>query len=172
MYYVYELVDPRTGKAFYVGKGKNARLDVHGWEARSGVVSGKCDTIRSIEADGLKILKRKARLFSDEQEAYDFEAELICEYGLENLTNIIPGGGTARNGPTTFKDRIDIAGIAEGINRTKNGGIKGIYVNGQYLGFSPIIEAWHKRAGEIIDRRGAEWANKIAERFGVEFCNG
>ena len=33
-YYVYELIDPRDDRVFYVGKGKKGRIDQHEAEAR------------------------------------------------------------------------------------------------------------------------------------------
>lgn len=172
MYYVYELADPRTKKVFYVGKGKNARIDDHEYEARQGRQSAKCEVIRSIEANGLSVIKRKVETFHDEQEAYDFEAALICQYGIDNLTNIAPGGGTARGAPTVYADRVAVAVAAEGINRTKNGAISGILVCGKYLDLLPFLAANKGRAEEAIARRGIEWANKIAARFGVSFSYG
>lgn len=170
-YYVYELVDPRTGKVFYVGKGKNARISAHEIEARRGGASLKCRLIRDIESEGLTVLKRKPKHFADEQEAFDFEATLICQYGLDNLTNVAPGGGTARGAPTVYMDRVIIATTAEGLNRTKNGTVVGIYINNQYLDLKSIMVASKKRAYDVISRRGLEWANEIAARFGVRFAD-
>ena len=171
-YYVYELVDPRDGRVFYVGKGKKARIDAHEAEARKGVVSFKCDRIRDIWAAGQSLIKRRVASFGDEQEAFDFEADLICEYGLDNLDNIIPGGGTPRGVPTIYQDRIAVRIAAEAVNRTRNGEIKGILVNGSYLDLGAFIEGCKNKAFEVIDRRGADWANAIAKRFGVVFSHG
>lgn len=91
-WYVYELTDPRDNTVFYVGKGKHQRIDDHEWEAENNSPSHKCNKIRSIWAEGLQIGKRKIALFWDEQAAYECEAERIDEIGLENLTNVLPGG--------------------------------------------------------------------------------
>jgi hypothetical protein len=91
-WYVYELIDPRNGKVFYVGKGKNQRIDDHEWEAKGTGTSHKCNKIRSIWADKLEIGKRKIAQFWDEEAAYECEAERIEEIGLDNLTNVLPGG--------------------------------------------------------------------------------
>ena len=171
-YYVYELVDPRNAKVFYVGKGKNARVDAHEAEAKKGINSPKCDRIRDIWSEGMSVLKRRVASFADEQEAFDFEADLIEEYGLDSLTNLIPGGGSPRGAPTVYQDRILVRVAAEGINRTRNGEIEGILVNGSYLNLVDIIERYKERAFEVIERRGLEWANKISKRFGVVFCHG
>ncbi len=171
-YYVYELADPRTNQVFYVGKGKGARINAHEAEARKGIASPKCDRIRQIEAEGLGVVKRKVAHFSDEQEAFDYEAELVCQYGLENLANLQHGGGAARNGPCLYKDRIAISTCAKAINMTRNGEIRGVLVMGKYLDLIGIIEGSKKRAFEVIDRRGHEWANAISARFGVSFADG
>lgn len=95
IYYVYELIDPRDLVPFYVGKGKGNRIDCHEKEALDGRISRKCNKIREIKTSGLEILKRKVAMFCEEQAAYDYEEELINNYGLENLTNVLPGGSKA-----------------------------------------------------------------------------
>lgn len=95
MFYVYELIDPRYGVVFYVGKGSGKRIDQHEKDAKRGERSRKCDLIREIEAQGKKIKKQQVVMFFDEQDAYDYETELINSYGLETLTNVIAGGQTA-----------------------------------------------------------------------------
>lgn len=98
-WYVYELVDPRDGLAFYVGKGCGNRIFAHEKDAeRDGVCSEKVNKIKDIWADGLQVEKRHVAFFWDEQAAYDFEAVRVDEYGLDSLTNIIPGGGSVRSG--------------------------------------------------------------------------
>lgn len=102
-WYVYELIDPRDDTIFYVGKGKHQRIDDHEWEAENNSPSHKCNKIRSIWAEGLQIGKRKIALFWDEQAAYKCEAERIDEIGLENLTNVLPGGIPAPRKRTKVK---------------------------------------------------------------------
>jgi hypothetical protein len=94
-FYVYELIDPRDGLAFYVGKGQRDRLLAHEGEARKGVCSEKCLRIRDIWDAGLEVRREVVAHFRDEQAAYDYEAERVEFYGLDALTNIIPGGGSA-----------------------------------------------------------------------------
>jgi hypothetical protein len=91
-YYVYELRDPRSSEIFYVGKGQGKRIDAHEKEAEKGVHSPKCDLIREIWAAGLQIEKEIIERFRDEAEAYAVEKDLIASIGLDNLTNIAPGG--------------------------------------------------------------------------------
>lgn len=168
-FYVYELFDPRTEIVFYVGKGTRSRIDDHEIEARKGRISRKCDMIRLIESAGHSIGKRIVRSFEDEQAAYDFEADLIDEYGLSNLTNIIPGGGTARTGPTIYAARAQVRAAAEFINRTRNGKISQILVDNQPFYLLPILEEYKQRVINIMTVRGQDWVNAICNRFGVEF---
>lgn len=91
-FYVYTLTDPRCGSVFYVGKGKGRRLHEHEAEARKGVYSRKCETIRSIWSAGLEVSAQKVSFHHDENEALAEEARLIDDIGLANLTNVVPGG--------------------------------------------------------------------------------
>jgi hypothetical protein len=86
-WYVYQLIDPRTKKPFYIGKGTGNRIDHHEKEALSGVCSHKCYKINKIHNAGLKIIKQKIAYFWDEQYAYEIEEELIKT--TPNLTNIV-----------------------------------------------------------------------------------
>ena len=97
-WYVYELVDPRYGEAFYVGKGCGDRIAAHEKEAKSKpmVCTEKLLKIRDIWDSGFEVERRHVAFFWDEQSAYDYEAERVAEYGLDALTNIIPGGGGVR----------------------------------------------------------------------------
>lgn len=170
-YYVYELRDPRDGAVFYVGKGMGDRIDQHEKEAITGRQSRKCDRIREIIAAGHQIDKCRVKHFSNEQEAYDCEAGLVASYGLANLTNVVPGGGTARGSIPLSKDREDITAIAELLNRTN--GIHGVQF--QIMGRTVTMEfaerrvEWIKKASEIAGRRGLEWVNGLSTRFGVAF---
>lgn len=96
-WYVYELVNPCTGKVFYVGKGAGDRINAHEREARSRrrrqINQSKVDEIRSIWKVGKDLQKRKVAYFWCELAAYQCEAARIQEY--EDLTNIV--NGTNRN---------------------------------------------------------------------------
>jgi hypothetical protein len=94
-WYVYELVDPRTDKAFYIGKGTGKRLEAHEKEAFGQVCSKKTSRIKEIWASGAEVQKRINAVFWDEQSAYDHETDMIAMVGLKNLTNVLPGGQKA-----------------------------------------------------------------------------
>lgn len=172
-FYVYELVDPRTGAVFYVGKGTNRRLDAHEREARVGRVSRKCQRIRDIEAEGYSIGKRVVEWFADEQQAYNFESELVDRHGLDNLTNAIPGGGSTRAvAAQRGADREQVDATALLIRLTRNCTIEQVAIMNQMLDLRPIMGLYKGRVYEIIERRGQAWVNEIAKRHEVEFSHG
>jgi LEM3-like protein len=172
MYYVYELIDPRTEAVFYVGKGKGSRIHAHELEARKGRVSRKCDAIRDIEAGGFSVTKRTVQTFANEQDAYDFEAGLITRYGLANLTNVNPGGAGGCTDPALVADRTFTEAAAELINRSRNGQISALLVNGQLLDLVAILDEYKQRVAEAMALRGEDWVNALARRYGVEFAHG
>lgn len=96
-WYVYRLVDPRNGKPFYVGKGCSNRIDAHEQEALRGVCHPKCIVIKEIWSENLQIIKEKVAYFWNEQDAYDYEYDLMHEIGFENLTNVVDYAQTTRD---------------------------------------------------------------------------
>lgn len=102
-YYVYALVDPRTEQPFYIGKGKGARISYHETEALGKNNSAKLHRIREIWAAEQQVTRRVLAHFCDEAEAYKFEAQVIAKIGLQNLTNIMPGGGSSAPKPRTVR---------------------------------------------------------------------
>ena len=122
-WYVYELIDPRDGFAFYVGKGCGNRIHAHEREAERGrVCSEKINKIKDIWSAGLTVERRHVAFFWDEQDAYDFEAARVAEYSLEALTNIVPGGGSPR-AAGNFIQRVKpmtAVEIAEALARKEN----------------------------------------------------
>jgi hypothetical protein len=94
-YYTYILTYPESmGEAvFYVGKGTGDRIDHHEIEAKKGVKSAKCDTIRLVWSKGEQVVKAKVFETEIEQDAYIYEWILInLVYGYDTLTNIKEGG--------------------------------------------------------------------------------
>lgn len=165
-YYVYDLIDPRNGNPFYVGKGKGNRVAQHENDAKRGEISEKCDRIRDIWAAGHKVERRIVQHFVWEKEAYAFEEKRISEIGLSNLTNKTSGGGrNVSNHPNALWNNLDDLGkqdvriinmmssVDDLIKKTmkENDKTSGVYqlCKGVIVGFL-----------EVVERRGNEWINK------------
>lgn len=97
-YYVYRLIDPRTGNTFYVGKGKGNRVFAHVLGALNGYknhnyirkdeddISLKNKQIQEIHDAGLSVIHVIHRWGLEEDTAYEVEAALIdCYMGLTNV---------------------------------------------------------------------------------------
>ncbi len=105
-YYVYRLIDPRSGQTFYVGKGKGNRVFAHVNDALKTFngesyedsdeddVSSKIQQIRDIRNAGLEVIHVIQRYGLTEKEALEVEAALIDAYG--ELTNIQSGHAPER----------------------------------------------------------------------------
>lgn len=173
-YYVYELIDPRFDAIFYVGKGKGSRCEAHEKDARKGMPGAKCDMIREILDSGERIRINRVAHFSDEKEAYEFERRRIEELGIENLTNIAPGGGHVAD-PLLDADKeaifLECAILKLKRTRTKGMDIK-VFVHGTLVfDTKERLEALADQVREVLNRRGPEWVRKqyAQRRVTVEF---
>lgn len=180
-WYVYELVDPRDGKVFYVGKGCNNRVHNHEKEAKRGIDSHKCRKIRSIWSDGLSVLKNKVAYFNDEQFAYVVEADRIAEYGLKNLTNEVLSCTLVSN-KTLIEDKSERAfavikmlakHFATWLKCTKYGELKAVVdgVNSDMCFY--VEEFYNKNAKNIFDKAiesefTAKKVIKLMRKFNIE----
>lgn len=106
-YYVYELHYPDdlevfgrafAGKTFYVGKGVGSRADQHEANTRATLLrkhpmklKHKDKIILSIWDMGFEVVKKIVFRSDDENDVLDKEAELIQSYGLQLLSNAVPG---------------------------------------------------------------------------------
>jgi len=87
-YYIYQLIDPRLGKPFYVGEGKNQRAWSH-QKFTSGCNNPHKDrVIRKIQSLGLEVGVELIATNLTKPQSIQFEAQLIEKIGIENLTNI------------------------------------------------------------------------------------
>lgn len=159
-FYVYELVDPRDGAVFYVGKGKGRRVEAHERQAAKGVSSDKCDRIREIWAAGLSVQRVEVAYFKDEASAYDFEAERIAEY--VTLTNVARHDGRrARARPMELHPHY-LRVVAWWVRTTRNGTIA--------PRFDDPNKPWATALANVMVRRGREFldrAIKVSSRTEV-----
>lgn len=102
-YYVYLLVEPQTGSAFYVGKGTGGRCFAHVDEARKTTRDSTWDyeklaTIRAIEDAGGEVRIEILRHGLTEDQAFHIESAAIDLLGFSDLTNRVVGHGTRELG--------------------------------------------------------------------------
>lgn len=86
--YVYQLIDPRNMKPFYIGEGQGDRAWSH-LKFKSGCINPHKDRIiEKIQNSGLEVIVQI--LFSNltKEDAVNLERKLIAEIGIENLSNI------------------------------------------------------------------------------------
>lgn len=90
-FYVYRLIDPRSGETFYVGKGRGNRVFQHAMDELGAKEeeTDKLNRIRTIRNSGLNVLHIIHRHGMDEKTAFEVEAALIDAY--PGLTNILGG---------------------------------------------------------------------------------
>lgn len=112
MFYVYQLIDPRTSQPFYVGKGKNLRAWSHTKAVKRGKSSGnirKDAFIAEILAFGKEPKVAIVANYDDEDMAYDHEIDLIAS--TTGLLNIRKGGAGFRISPAEYERRSIIRDI-------------------------------------------------------------
>jgi hypothetical protein len=108
-YYVYTLTDPRTGKVFYVGKGKGNRVFAHAREALADPrAADKLERIREIRANGAEVLYAIIRHGMRESDALEVESALIDFIGLSDLDNMVAGHNMDTRGRMSVVDIIAI----------------------------------------------------------------
>ena len=90
-YYVYELIDPRSLKTFYVGKGKDKRMYSHVSRVKHGKIPNQnkhlYNKIKQILNDGYEVKYKQIFFTNDNDEAFKKETERINQLGLNNLCN-------------------------------------------------------------------------------------
>lgn len=182
-FYVYQLVDPRDGSVFYVGKGCGRRMYDHEAEAEKGVYSRKCNRIRSIWAGGFAVRREVVSRHDDENDALEAEAKLIEEIGLEKLTNVMPGGAmgaeaylarkleaeqqkAARRRRVFEKELPKLAPkLARFIHAKEQTGGFGMMAEGRWHDFSAACEAL---LSDIVSALGTKAVADALRPYGVE----
>jgi hypothetical protein len=94
IFYVYALARPikKEYQIFYIGKGTKRRVFAHEADARGGHNCHKCNAIRKVWREGGEIQRYILLTTEDEQEAFDYEKEMIALHGRGNLCNQTDGG--------------------------------------------------------------------------------
>ncbi len=161
-HYVYELIDPRDGVVFYVGKGKAKRYTHHEKEARKGKRSRKCALIRDIIEAGLSYDVRIVSRHSTAAAAYAAEAVHIEKLGLCALTNVTPGAG----GYEIYK--ASKALTPQQIVRKAASSIRSIMLWGSLgvdarIGGVEVLQDALTFCRELRDKAGAEYFDKLVK---------
>lgn len=111
-YFVYQLVDPRNDKPFYIGKGCRSRPNHHLNENANNTTNmRKYNKIQSIRKDGLEPIIEIVQRFENESDAYALETELISN--TSDLTNLQPGGVGGFGSPTWKTDNPSSRSIGQ-----------------------------------------------------------
>lgn len=128
-YYVYLLIDPRTNKTFYVGKGHGNRINHHliGALEENLDEKEKVKTIRSIQSLGLEVGLVILRHGLTEKEAYEIECAMIDFIGVKHLTNLVKGHHSFDKGVMSLSElkikyeaeeaKIDVSVVLININK-------------------------------------------------------
>lgn len=105
-YYVYLLIDPRTKKVFYVGKGSGNRINHHllGAILEKTKETDKIKTIREIHSSGKEVDMKILRHGLSENEAFEIECSIIDLLGIKNLTNLVAGHDSSVRGIKRLSD--------------------------------------------------------------------
>ena len=108
-YYVYALIDPKTDKPFYIGKGVGNRIFSHlNCAIKEDAKTLKLDKIREILSSGKKVKHIIIRHKLTEKESFEVEASLIDfgSYLNFDFTNIVDGHRSQRQGLMTANEII------------------------------------------------------------------
>lgn len=86
MYYVYQLIDPRDGQPFYIGKGKGRLARTHLWEITKTCNQYKENKIAAIRSEGLEPkIEYIAENIIDKILACNIEAQMIDCYRRKGI---------------------------------------------------------------------------------------
>ena len=155
-YYVYCLIDPRTDKPFYIGKGKGNRVFAHAQDALDSIAeTDKLNTIREIKSSGNDVNHIIIQHGLNEETAFAIESALIdfAECFNIGLSNLVLGHKSYAFGLMTAEE-IQRKYSAEPLKELDNGCVI-ININKTYKrakGSKNYYEAT-KEAWAISDKR-------------------
>jgi len=107
-FYVYRLIDPRSGETFYVGKGTGNRVFAHvkgELGAGADTLTEKLLRIREIRLSGFEVAHVIHRHGMDEPTAFEVEAAVLDAY--PEATNIASGRASDERGLMHSKQIIE-----------------------------------------------------------------
>lgn len=177
-FYVYCLIDPRTERPFYIGKGKGNRVFEHAEDSlNESLESDKLAAIRAIHSEGNRVKTIVIRHGLTEDEAFKIEASLIdtINYFSNWLTNEVLGHGALKFGLMTTSelarlynaqplDELLHPAVIININKTYERG------NGQLSIYEATKEAWviSEKRRNSIKYALSEYQGIIVEAFKIE----
>lgn len=174
-YYVYALARPTKGEwaVFYIGKGSKRRVFAHENEARSGCKCHKCNIIRKVWKEGSDIQRYILLTTESEQEAFEYEREMIALHGRDNLCNHTAGGegggvfGRIVSEETRRKTSMAQKGIPKGTTITEEGRRKlsDIHKGNAYRLGKNHSEATRLKMSEVRKARAEDpqWRARVGE---------
>lgn len=164
---MYGLIDPRTNKLFYIGKGTGNRVFEHEKESSGSPDSDKLKlkTIADIKAAGLQVEKIIINSNLIETEAFAAEAALINAFNYvedAGLTNIVAGHHSAE--AFTVEDFEKLYGAEELCEEDIRHKILVIKINNLYRRNMP--------ADELYDAVRGLWRASLRNVESVEYVFG
>lgn len=157
-YYVYELIDPRNGLCFYVGKSKNkTRLFDHTSRVKNnGIPNGNKHLyykIKNILDCNLEIIYNTPYQNLSNEDAIKYEIELIDFHGRKNLTNLTNGGDSVMSGMKHTDDAKRKIGIAS----------RNRIISDETRKRCGLVNKGRKRSEETCLKIGASKSNPLEE---------
>lgn len=176
--YVYALIDPRTDRPFYIGKGRGNRVFSHAArKLNSPNFSDKYDTIEEILNSGMEVRHLILRHGMTDQVAFEVESALIdfCSVINHQVTNIVSGHGASIFGAMTT-DEIKRMYRAEPLDNIEEGfvliNINRTYRRAQSLNsyYEATKESWSIKKSRLPSLKYAlsEYKGFIVEVFKIK----